>query len=123
MEADGSLFSPLKMAWDGKRYVLTDELRYWHDGKCITVPAGFTTDLDSVPRIPFGYWLLKDRSKRPPVIHDWLYYAQMGRAYADRVFLDAMRDAGLSAAVRYPIYWAVRIGGGAAYEAHARRAA
>lgn len=113
MERD--VFSPLRMEWDGERYQLTDDLVYLHNGAPIIVPAGFRTDLDSVPRLPFAYWLLKGRSKRPAIVHDWLFYSQSGRAYADGVFLDAMADTGVPMWQRYPIYLAVRSFGGWSY--------
>lgn len=107
-------FSPLSVEWDGEHWVLTKPLVYGD----IVVPAGFPTDKDSVPRVPFAYWLFKGRSRRPPVVHDYLYASQAGRAYADRVFLDAMKDRGMPARLRYPIYWAVRTFGWWAYRKH-----
>lgn len=116
-------FTPLDATWDGRAWELRTDLVYWHREGCIVVPRGFRTDLDSVPRLPFGYLLFKGRSVRAPIVHDWLYYSQSGRAYADRVFLDAMADAGVPAWQRYPIYWAVRAGGWLPYREHGKRMA
>lgn len=116
-------FSCLNMVWDGQMWELRESLHYHHREGVITVPRGFRTDLDSVPRLPGVYWLLKDRSKRPAVVHDWLYYSQSGRTYADQMFLDAMRDAGVPAWQRYPLYLGVRAGGWKPYNEHGKRMA
>ena len=34
----------------------------------ITIPAGFKTDLASVPRLPFAYWLTGGTANRPAVL-------------------------------------------------------
>jgi hypothetical protein len=57
----------------------------------ITVPAGFATDLASVPRIPWAFWLFGDRARRAGIVHDWLYSQGGSRSYADDVFLACMR--------------------------------
>jgi hypothetical protein len=59
----------------------------------LTVPAGFTTDFASVPRVPFAYWLFGNVTHKPAVIHDYLYTiggTQRQREYADNVFFHAM---------------------------------
>lgn len=81
-------------------------------GHITTVPVGFKTDFASVPRI---FWRLA-----PPgglyaaaaVIHDWRYKHTIGdRLTADRIFLAAMRQAGVGWAQRSMIYRAVRMFG------------
>lgn len=84
----------------------------------IEAPAGFITDGASVPRVfwnilsPFGDYF------GPAVIHDLLYSPRnrrFTRAQADRIFLDAMIDAGVPFSRRRVIYLAVRLGGWAAF--------
>jgi hypothetical protein len=94
---------------------LTYELGSKGSGVCITVPAGFYTDLASIPRLmwtlfpPDGQWV------KAAVIHDYLYlFKGLGiysRAQADAIFLEAMEVLGVSWAQRSLIYRAVRIGG------------
>ncbi len=105
-------------------YVLPLDVHGLIDRCTVHVPQGFETDLDSVPRWPLIYWLAKGRTVASAVIHDWLYHtarlaptapAVITRALVDRIFLLAMRDEGVPAWQRYPIYWAVRAGGGAAW--------
>jgi hypothetical protein len=98
---------------------LTRTFLYFGNGYVIVVPFGFITDLDSIPRVPFMYALLKGRSVRAATVHDYLYNTQAGKAYADSVFLAAMKDEGLPKRRRYPIYWAVALFGGPSYNQHA----
>ena len=64
----------------------------------VSVPAGFETDLASVPRLIVIYELWGNRCHREAVIHDYLYrqdsVPQASKLQADRVFLEAMRVRG-----------------------------
>ena len=102
---------------------LTRTFMYFGEGYVIVVPFGFITDLDSVPRVPGLYSLLKGRSVRAATVHDYLYSAQRGKKYADKVFLEAMKDEGLPARRRYPIYWGVALFGHWAYNQYAEKTA
>ena len=99
-----------------KRRTLTQPLT-WVDDRGIeyTVPAGFSTDLDSVPRIPLVYAYLKGRATKAAVIHDWLYHNKHPRKAADKVFLAAMKDEGIGMVRRNAIYRGVRLFGWLAY--------
>jgi hypothetical protein len=77
----------------------------------LPVPAGFVTDLDSVPRIPVIHTIFKGRAVESSVIHDFYYRTGQTRSYADAVFLRAMQAEGVRRRYRYPIYWAVRLFG------------
>lgn len=78
----------------------------------ITVPLGFVTDFASVPR---GFrWLITghDETRKPAVLHDYLYSMAAGnRLDADRSFRLALRDTNTPAWKRELAYRAVRIGG------------
>lgn len=101
-----------------------------HAGDLITVPAGMTTDLASVPRFawafvpPDGLWV------RAAVVHDFLYRSSgrciiakvnrasscslsrpYQRAEADKILDDAMADIGIGMAARVTIWSGVRVGG------------
>lgn len=77
-----------------------------------TVPAGFVSDLDSVPRIPFVYSRYKGRTVRAAILHDYLYRNQIvSRKLADTIFLDSMQREGVPARYRIIIYAAVRLMG------------
>lgn len=93
--------------------VLTDivwEVDHLGSGERVIVPAGFLTDLASVPRglwpivAPFG-----DHGQAA-VLHDWLYHQcdQRGRKWADRQFLEAMAALGVGLVKRRVMWSAVR---------------
>jgi hypothetical protein len=76
---------------DGKWIVMQD-LVYQSDvaGMTFTVPAGFATDLASVPRLPVVYLLTGGKANSAAVIHDWIYTNKMvPRAVADAVLREA----------------------------------
>lgn len=111
-----SRFSELRLEHaDSKEWVLVSDFSFRSDHQVLTVPEGFTTDLDSVPRVPFVYAAFKGRAVKSAVVHDFLYEAQKGKGFADGVFLDAMKHEGVPARWRYPIYLAVVFFGGRIY--------
>jgi len=87
----------------------------------IVVPAGFITDLASIPRLfwnilpPFGKYTAG------AVIHDYLYRTRLvSRALADRTLLTGMKLGRVPFWQRLVIYWNVRIFGGFAWRDDAR---
>ncbi|MFM1960220.1 MAG: hypothetical protein RL588_1737 [Pseudomonadota bacterium] len=89
-----------------------------HSGAQIKVPENYVTDFASIPPIARGVFPPFGRHAKAAVLHDWLY--QVGepgrRAFADRVFLDAMEELDVSKARSVPMYLAVRTFGGIAYD-------
>jgi hypothetical protein len=96
----------------------------WDDGKqTVRVPPGFETDLASIPRMardvpgfdPMGL------SRRPSVLHDWLYAEGFeSRMEADRLFYAALRAEGVPEPTARIYYRAVRLFGGAPWARHRR---
>lgn len=80
----------------------------------ITIPAGFETDLASVPRLPGAYLLFANKARRSAILHDWLYSNHWPRDAADLAFREAMSQE-VGVVSRYMMWLAVRIGGGAYY--------
>lgn len=80
------------------------------------IPIGFTCDLDTVPRHlgPLYAWF-KGRTILGAVVHDYCYRERVGRKKADDLFLKTMEWEGVRKRYRLPIYWAVRVFGGAWY--------
>lgn len=78
----------------------------------IEVPAGFVTDLASVPRI---FWTLlppDGKYAKAAIIHDYLYdNALRTKKEADLIFLDGMTVLGVPKWKRTVMYWAVRMFG------------
>lgn len=79
------------------------------------VPKGFYTDLDSVPRLPVVYLFMKNRARRAPIIHDWLYENKYPRDFADAVFRAALEVEEVGVVSRYLMWLGVRIGGESRY--------
>jgi hypothetical protein len=88
----------------------------WDGEKRYEVPAGFVTDLASIPRA--FRWLLQQNggSRRAAVLHDYLYRNHLTtRAEADALFRKALKAEGVNPVGGF-LYWAgVRIGGWTAY--------
>jgi hypothetical protein len=116
----GIVDDPLDLRYrDGRVWELLVGFAYEHPlvGR-IVVPAGFLTDFASIPRV---FWRLLPpvgRYGKAAVVHDYLYRTgchPCSRPLADRVFLDAMRDLGVSWPVRRVMWAAVRAFGCFAY--------
>lgn len=86
------------------------------EGELLTlkVPAGFTTDLASVPRIPGAYLLFGNKARRAAILHDWLYSEHWPREWADSVFYRAMANE-VNKASAWAMWLAVRVGGASYY--------
>lgn len=90
----------------------------------IEVPAGTRTDLASIPRALRNLPSLDPQahSRRPAVVHDYLYSTQtVTRAIADRFLLDAMQAEGATFRARWMFYYGVRAGGWLPWKRHAER--
>lgn len=84
----------------------------------VTVPAGFVTDLASVPRLPVAFFLAGGLAHAAAVVHDWLYTThQTDRATADSVFREACQACGVSRWRAYLMWLGVRAGGAGSWAA------
>lgn len=85
------------------------------DGRMVTVPVCYRTDLASVPRLV--WWLIPrddEYARRPAVVHDFIYTHATGvftKAEADRIFYDALLEEGMGKPLAWLMYTAVRVGG------------
>jgi hypothetical protein len=98
-----------------------------HAGETITVPAGFVTDLASIPRPVWNLYPPDGPWAQAAVIHDFLYQTQgtgdwhgrhgvtraspYSREEADGILRQAMEDIGVGSFQRTVIWSAVRAGG------------
>lgn len=83
-------------------YVLSD----------VTIPAGYVTDLATIPRIPGIYAYFKGRARRSAILHDWQYDNRLvPRSDADRMFYANMRLEGVIPSAAVLMYVAVRLAG------------
>lgn len=95
----------------------------------ITVPAGFVTDLASIPRVLRNLpWLDPNGlSRRPAVLHDYLYGSNPGRVFgkqfADSLLASALVSEGASQTVAQTFYYAVHWFGASSWDDDGRRLA
>ena len=94
-----------------RQWIVLEKYCYYH----ITVPAGFRTDLASVPRV---FWSLVSPSEiaEAAVVHDFIYKNSLyTRKECDTLLYD-MTINRIGKFRSYLVYLAVRIGGRKAYE-------
>jgi hypothetical protein len=114
---DVLFLTPLRLEkQDGDQWKVLEQFVAQVDAAQIAVPAGYVTDLASVPRLPLAYLLAGNRAPKAAVIHDWLYETKAGKDYADNVFLAAMKAEGINRFVARAMYFAVRVFGEGPYE-------
>lgn len=103
---------------DGRWVQLTRGLTYdfgtsgegW--GARVDVPAGFTTDFASTPRLLHAVFPPRGPWNRAAIVHDYLYRETgCSRFLADAIFRDAMASLGVPAWRRVLMYYAVRLFG------------
>jgi Protein of unknown function (DUF1353) len=86
----------------------------------VEVPAGFVTDLASIPPIFFTALRPDGEYAYAAIVHDYLYWTQTrSREAADGIFKMAMADFNIKTATVFAIYQAVRRAGGGAWKANA----
>lgn len=104
------------------RWMLNTPLPYQSDvlHHTVTVPAGFVTDLESVPRwMPIVYAILYGAAHAAGVVHDFLYTFQFtSRQTADAVLYEAVVATGQPAWKAYVIWLGIRAGGWVAWKGH-----
>ena len=87
----------------------------------IIVPAGFVTDLASIPKEFWGPpWYLTPTGQygRAAIIHDYLYWTQKcTRGQADRLLVIAMKESGVKGFDEFAIYRGLKIGGKSGWDA------
>ena len=108
---------PLLTRQGRQLYRINQDLVYVSDiAGTITVPAGFVSDLASIPRLPLIYLLLNGIADEPGVVHDYLYSTgKVPRAMADQVLREACLLTGVPAWKADLIYVGVRVGGASHY--------
>ena len=76
------------------------------------MPAGTVTDLATVPRVLWSLFPPHGRWAKAAIIHDYLYANAVGtKAFADKVFSEAMAVLGVGRVTRVILYWAARVFG------------
>jgi hypothetical protein len=84
----------------------------------IWCPRSFICDSASIPRILWGIYPPWARYNRAAVLHDYLYTVKIcSRERADALFREALLACGVSPARAWIMWRAVRLGGGAYWNA------
>lgn len=101
--------------------VTTTELVWYRDAiTYIEVPAGFTYDLASIPRVLWAIVSPLDLALES-LFHDLLYRQQrVKRITADRTLQSMMEDRQVPGAIRWTVYLGVRLGGWVAWNQRRR---
>ena len=116
MKKTAQIVSDLRLRYRGHhRWVTTEPLVVRYDGRRFIVPAGFATDLDSVPRIPGVHALLKNHAFIASTVHDYTYRCGMDRQLSDSLFYHTMLAEGVPRWKACLLWLGVRIGGWAFY--------
>jgi len=110
-------FAPDADGGQGNPIYTLDEPLFWNDGTW-TVPAGYETDLASIPRRFQRVEPHLSPAARPGVLHDWFYtHHAVPRREADAIFREALRAEGVPLLQRLAMWAAVRLRGGPSYDA------
>lgn len=81
-------------------------------GRTYGVPAGFITDLASIPALLRPLFNPNDNGRKAAVLHDARYCIKAGtRKEADDIFLEALERCGVGFLRRWAMYSGVRAGG------------
>jgi Protein of unknown function (DUF1353) len=87
----------------------------------VEAPAGFVTDLASIPREFFSLLRPDGDYAYAAILHDYLYWTQTtDRVTADMVFRAAMEEFGVARATTQVIFTAVRLAGEDAWNTNAQ---
>lgn len=111
---------------DGRNWMLQSYLihRFGSTPHVLIVPAGFVTDLASVPDIAEPLLPRAGEYSNAAIIHDYLYWTQScTREQADNLMSIAMKEAGVAPWKDLLIHSAVRLGGQDAWNANRTRRA
>ena len=97
------LTEPFAVTWSRPRSLLVH----------FTVPAGFSTDLASIPRLFQSIVPKVGKHIQPAIVHDWGYAGNtdLTKEDTDLLFLEGMKASGVWWLRRRVMYWAVRLGG------------
>jgi len=120
---DVAQFSDAGMRGGSRIFRLTAAFRYRSPVGTIVIPKGFYTDGASVPKIFWNIFSPWGSYFSAALVHDFLYskdsdnlFFVSDRKEADRIFKEAMYNAGVGWVTRETVYRAVRLGGWASYK-------
>lgn len=112
------------LSWedDATEFVVEEGFRaIWErpgDRLSLFIPAGFKTDLASIPRIFQSIVPKLGHHIRPAIVHDYCYEFDTGlsRREADEMFREGMKNTKVNWLRRWAMWTAVRAGGKGQWE-------
>lgn len=127
LQAPGAVTGALHLGrFADRTYFTTKDIGWKPSGSqkslpSVTVPAGFVTDLASIPRVFWSVFPPDGRYTFPAIVHDYLYWTQTfkDREDADLVLKYGMEDLSVGAVAVTAIHLAVRLGGGGPWDGNA----
>lgn len=96
-------------------YLTCHSIRVQIDDEFLKIPAGFNTDLASIPRVLWPFMSpAYSAFIAPSILHDYLYRAKTGRSRSeiDAIFYESLVAEGLGRWTAWKMWLAVRIFGG-----------
>ena len=94
------------------------------DGLDVEIPAGFETDLASVPRLLLWLFVPAGGHQRAALLHDWLYREQCySRFMSDSLFRVWLEIDEIPCWRTWALYYAVRLWGWSAWNRNAKQLA
>ncbi|WP_199221191.1 DUF1353 domain-containing protein [Limnohabitans sp. JirII-29] len=100
---------------DFRVFMLKEDMRWeiGNTGVFVTVPAGFVTDLASVPQALWSFGLSPiDKYTRAAIIHDYLYWSQScSKEQSDNLLAIAMKESDVGWLQGGAVYTGVVVGG------------
>lgn len=92
--------------------------------QAVRVPIGFVTDFASIPRMFWSLLRPDGIYSYAAIIHDFLYWEQyLSREMSDAILKLCMEDFNIDPTVVRAVHTGVRLGGGFAWDANAKRKA
>lgn len=118
MHIDEDSLAP-KLQWHTEEFYwkLLRKITATHEGGTLTVPAGFKTDLASIPRAVRSVTPQVGKHIVAAIFHDYLYSGvkDWDRKQCDEFFLAAMKFCGVSWIRRNVMYRSVRMFGNSSF--------
>ncbi|WP_392552934.1 DUF1353 domain-containing protein [Orbus wheelerorum] len=83
-------------------YILLEPLNYNVNNEVITVPSGFITDGNTLPRFLWSIYPPLNKALRAAILHDYMYdNAIMTKAIADDAYKKVCRECGVNKRMMY----------------------
>jgi hypothetical protein len=97
---------------DDIHWALSRDISFRYKNKTLVVPAGFVTDLATIPKPLTAFYHRYGSHTKACIIHDFLYVNEYPKKFADNVFKSVLKASGVENPTRFLFVWGVRLFGG-----------